>query len=206
MTISAVIFDLGGVVLGSPIQAFRTYERAAGLPDRFVSELILDGGSHGAWARFERGELDMPRFIEALDAEAGDRPAFSATALMQAVAESGVIRPRMVAAIRTLREAGLKAAALTNNWKSDDQHQKMDTLRTEFDIFVESWRVNMRKPDPRIYQHVCDVLAVSPQAVVYLDDIGANLKPARAMGMTTIKVEAPDDALAALGAAVGLDL
>jgi len=206
MTISAAIFDLGGVVLGSPIQAFREYERSACLPHRFVSELILAGGHGGAWSRFERGELGMPEFVAVFDAEAGSQPGFSGAALMQAVAASGVIRPRVVSAIRTLRQSGLKTAALTNNWESDDQSSKMETLRPEFDIFIESWRVNMRKPDPRIYEHACKLLSVAPSQVVYLDDLGANLKPARAMGMTTIKVVDEDQALSELGAAVGMNL
>lgn len=208
MEISAVIFDLGGVVFGSPMEAFRSYERETGLPHRFVSELILGTGTDGAWSRFERGEIGMPDFCAALDGEARSRDTdggrFSATALMTSLANGTAIRPAMLSAIRALRAADVKTAALTNNWDSPDQDGKMVKLRSEFDVFIESWRVKMRKPDPKIYQHVCDALGVAPGQVAFLDDIGANLKPARAIGMTTIKVTDPRQALSELSALVGV--
>jgi putative hydrolase of the HAD superfamily len=100
----------------------------------------------------------------------------------------------------------LKVAALTNNWVSEDQSKKMALLRAEFDVFIESTRVGLRKPDPRIYELTCRELGVPPARVAYLDDIGLNLKPARVLGMTTIKVDDIGRALAELGEVVGLSL
>ena len=107
----------------------------------------------------------------------------SARALMERIALASAVRPQMVAAIRALRARGLRTAALTNNWVNADQLTKMDVLRGEFDVFVESARVGMRKPDPRIYQLTCEQLGVAPAEAVFLDDIGQNLKAARALGM-----------------------
>jgi epoxide hydrolase-like predicted phosphatase len=112
----------------------------------------------------------------------------------------------MVSAIRRIRAGGLRAGALTNNWDSDDQKQKMDLLRAEFDVFIESVRVGLRKPDPRIYELCCKRLEVAPNEAVFLDDIGVNLKSARALGLTTIKVDDPDIALAELEGALGIAL
>jgi epoxide hydrolase-like predicted phosphatase len=120
------------------------------------------------------------------------------------VAEIAVPRPAMLEAIRKLRAGGLRVAALTNNWITEDQGT--GALRAFFDVFVESIAVGLRKPDPRIYQLVCRELDVEPAKAVFLDDIGSNLKTARALGMTTIKVDEPDAALAELERVVGLSL
>ena len=91
-----------------------------------------------------------------------------------------------------------------SNWATDEPTGGPDALRPLFDVFVESSVVGLRKPDPRIYRHVCGALEIEPAAAVFLDDIGSNLKTARALGMTTIKVVDPDEALAELAAALGL--
>jgi len=108
----------------------------------------------------------------------------------------------MLAAIRRIRERGLRVAALTNNWVAEGR-RPADGLRAHFDVFVESAVVGLRKPDPRIYELVCRQLAVAPARTVFLDDIGRNLKPARALGMMTIKVDDPAHALRELEAVLG---
>jgi putative hydrolase of the HAD superfamily len=207
MSIAAVIFDLGGVVLESPLAVFSAYERELGLPRHTLNKGIVAAGPTGAWARLERGELTMREFYAAFDAENAARGVtISTELLMTRVAEQTAVRPLVVAAIRTLRAAGRKVAALTNNWVSDDQHHKMAVLRAEFDVFIESARVGLRKPDVRIYELACRELAVAPQRVAFLDDLGLNLKPARALGMTTIKVDDIHVALGELARAVDLVL
>jgi epoxide hydrolase-like predicted phosphatase len=207
MAFSAVLFDLGGVVLGSPLDAFAAYELELGLPPQSLNKAIVAAGPASAWARLERGELTMAQFFEAFDAEltAAVQVRISAEALMTKIADNTQLRPAMVSAIRTIRSAGLKVAALTNNWASDDQFHKMDTLRNEFDVFIESTKVGLRKPDPRIYHLACSALGVEPSQVVFLDDIGMNLKAARELGMTTIKVVDYRDALRELGTRLDLD-
>jgi epoxide hydrolase-like predicted phosphatase len=125
---------------------------------------------------------------------------------MARIAEYSQPRPAMLSAIRRIRAAGLRVGALTNSWDSDDQKQKMDLLRAEFDVFIESVRVGLRKPDPRIYALCCSRLEVAPNEAVFLDDIGVNLKSARALGLTTIKVGDPEVALAELEGVLGVAL
>ncbi len=205
MRIEAVIFDLGGVVLDSPLAAFAEYEAELGLPPHALSRAVVEAGAAGAWARLERGELTMEQFFSEFDAENRARGAtISARALMARVAENTQVRPAVVNAIRTIRAAGLKTAALTNNWVSEDQVHKMALLRAEFDVFIESAREGLRKPDPRIYTLACQQLRVQPNQAAFLDDIGLNLKPAREMGMATIKVGDYRIALEELGALLGL--
>ena len=73
-----------------------------------------------------------------------------------------------------------------------------------FDAVIESSKAGVRKPDPRIYQMMCELLEVAPAACVYLDDLGVNCKPAAALGMTAIKVVSEAQALDDLARVTGL--
>ena len=202
-----MIFDLGGVVFPSPFDVFDAYEREAGLPERFIRTVVARSADDGAWARFERSELSFGDFCAALEAEceaAGGT--IDAAALMQGIGSGFAPRPEMTRAIGRLREVGLRVGALTNNWARPDAGTRREPLDLGFDVVVESAVEGIRKPDPRIYELVCDRLAVTPPECVFLDDLGVNLKPARAMGMTTIKVLDPGDALAELSGHLDLDL
>lgn len=204
MAFRAVIFDLGGVVLGSPPHAFRAYEKERGIEINFLNRMVMRNGPAGAWARLERGELDMLKFIAEFDAEAlRDGVAISTAELMERVALASMPRDAMVSAVRKIREHGYKTAALTNNWIAEDQNSKMALLRSEFDVFVESALEGVRKPDPKIYEIACTRLGVLPSEAIFLDDLGPNLKPAKAMGMHTIKVDEPEPAIAELERLLG---
>jgi putative hydrolase of the HAD superfamily len=207
VSFEAVVFDLGGVVYPSPLDVFRAYEREHGLPDRFLSEVVLADPQHGAWSRLERGELGFDEFCDAFDAECAARGGtVSARDLMAAVGERLEPRPAMVSAIHAIKQHGLKTGALTNNWADDPGRERVWPVTDWFDVVVESAVEGLRKPDPRIYRLVCDRLSVAPSATVFLDDLGANLKPARELGMTTIKVAEPEAALAELEAVLGFEL
>jgi putative hydrolase of the HAD superfamily len=205
MPVRAVIFDLGGVVIGSPLHAIAAYERELGLERNAVNHAVVRSGAAGAWSRLERGELGLEDFYPLFEADCRALGVvIDAREMMRRVAEITVPRPAMLEAIRRLRTGGLRVAALTNNWITEDNGT--GALRGFFDVFVESIAVGLRKPDPRIYELVCRELAVAPSDAVFLDDIGSNLKTARALGMKTIKVDEPDAALAELERVVGLAL
>jgi putative hydrolase of the HAD superfamily len=204
----AVIFDLGGVVFPSPFEAFDAYDRDADLPAGSVRGVIRTSSESGAWAALERGELALPEFHAQLEAEAtaaGFR--LDAAKLMTKIATGFGPRPAMAVAIRRIREAKLRTAALTNNWpRPDDAPFPANGDGLGFDVVVESATVGLRKPDPRIYELVLSRLGVDAPDAVFLDDLGINLKPARAMGMTTIKVTDPDLAVAELAGVLGFEL
>ncbi len=205
MQVRAVIFDLGGVVVDSPLHAIRRYERELGIPEGVVNRVVVETGPGGAWSRLERGEVSMPEFQRDFEAELrAVGHTISAAAMMARIAECGP-RPAMVEAIRRIRARGLRAGALTNNW-ANERGEPTHDLSGLFDAFIESSKVGLRKPDPRIYQLACDALGVSPSEAVFLDDIGRNLKAARALGMRTIKVDAPAPALAELAEQLGFPL
>jgi len=208
--IAAVVFDIGGVVQESPLHAIARYEREHGIEANAVNRAVVAAGEQGAWARLERGELTIEAFYAPFEADCRAHGVpVDGRQLMARIAEAGVARPQMLEAIRRLRAEGLGVGALTNNWVGDRPSVKTPlglSLRAHFDVFIESAVVGLRKPDPRIYALVCEKLGVAPARVAFLDDIGRNLKPARALGMATIKVDDPDQALRELGALLGLDL
>ena len=153
---------------------------------------------HGAWGRLERSEYTFDEFCAAFAAEcleAGGE--VDARELMMQIGRGFSPRPEMMQAIASIRAHGLKVAALTNNWArtdtaADDVPHSLGHLGA-FDVVVESAVEGLRKPDPRIYTLVCDRLGIAPDEAVFLDDLGVNLKPAREMGMTTIKVVDADE-------------
>lgn len=205
MRYKAVLFDLGGVVVGSPLETIARYETERGIPAGFLNRVVLTAGAAGAWARLERGELGLEAFYPAFEDEcaaAGCR--IDAREMMARVSGATVPRPAMLEAIRRIRVRGLLAGAVTNNWITEDEGARV--LRPHFDAFVESSVAGVRKPDPRIYELACAELHIAPPEAVMLDDIGANLKTARALGMATIRVIDPDAALGELEELLGFPL
>ena len=203
---NAVIFDLGGVVMGSPLHAIAAYERELGIEAGFVNRQVVATGASGAWSRLERGEVALDAFYPLFDAEcAAAGGPLSARAMMERIAVAAQPRPRMLSAIATIRARGLRTAALTNNWIGDGTRQR-DWLADLFDAVVESAVEGLRKPDPRIYRVALARLGAIATETVFLDDIGRNLKPARELGMITIKVDDEAQALGELARALGFAL
>ncbi len=209
----AVLWDFGGVILSSPFEAFRKYELEAGLPEDFIRMLNARNPDTNAWAKMERSEVSLEEFVRLFDAEAaalGHR--VDGWRVLRSL--SGDIRPQMVEALRRCK-AAFRVACITNNMKhgegpgmsrTPEKARAVAEIMTLFEHVVESSRLGWRKPDPRIYRHACDLLGVAPEDCIYLDDLGINLKPARALGMRTIKVGDPDVAIAELEQMVGIPL
>ena len=222
--VDAVIFDFGGVFTTSPFDAFARYEREQGLPADIIRRTNAANHHDNAWAKFERAELDLDAFDElfatesrALGAEVRGRDVLPLL--------SGDPRPEMVEALRRVKTK-FKTGCITNNLPvlnvttgSTTNNLPADAVGSRggksmyavdvmalFDHIIESAKIGLRKPDPRIYQMMVESLGVDPNHCVYLDDLGVNLKPARAMGMTTIKVVDGPQAIAELEMATGMQL
>ena len=206
--IQAVIWDFGGVISSSPFESFRRFELERGLPPDFLRRVNAANHHDNAWARFERNEIDLQGFDQAFSDECA---ALGHAVRGREVIEllGGTIRPAMVEALRRLRPR-LKIGLITNNVASPDSTglnpSGRDAVLTLFHEVIESSKAGIRKPDPAIYRLMCQALGVAPENAVFLDDLGVNLKPARQMGMHTIKVEDPDTALQQLEALVGFAL
>jgi putative hydrolase of the HAD superfamily len=207
MPIRAALFDFGGVVTTSPFEAFARYERERGLPADFLRTLNATNPDENAWAQLERNHVDTDSFCILYEAEArAAGHVIDGRGVLACL--SGDLRPAMLQAIRQCKQK-LRTGCLTNNVASmseGDGWASAVHLEELFDVVIESSKVGVRKPDPKIYELACEALEVEPDEVVFLDDLGVNLKPAAAIGMTTIKVVDPDVALAELEAAVGFPL
>jgi putative hydrolase of the HAD superfamily len=202
----AVLFDFGGVISSSPFEAFAHLEAERGLPTDFIRTVNATNRDANAWARLERGEIDVETFGPLWSAEAQAKGhALDGRLVLERL--GGEIRPQMVAAIRACRSA-YKTACLTNNFTRAEAalSAEVRSVYALFDAVLESRVLGVRKPDPRFYELACEALEVEPDQCVFLDDLGVNLKPARALGMRTIKVSNPDDALADLAELLGIAL
>ena len=196
--------------MSSPFDAFLQYEAQKGLPEGFLRSVNATNPDANAWALLERNEVS-PRDFDALflaESTALGHPVPGADVLKLL---AGEIRPAMVQALDTVKAAGYAMACLTNNVVGGDgatpeRREAVAAVMARFDAVIESSKVGCRKPETRFYEIACETLQVSPHECVFLDDLGVNLKPAAAMGMHTIKVINPDDALAALSAALQLSL
>jgi putative hydrolase of the HAD superfamily len=209
--VAAVIWDFGGVITSSPFEAFNHFEAERGLPRDFIRKVNSTNPHDNAWALFERNEIDTAAFdVKFLE---------EATALGHAVRGgdilprlSGDVRPRMVAALKACKDV-FKVGCITNNVQTghgagmagtSGKAAQVAGVMELFDAVIESSKAGVRKPDPRIYQMMCELLEVDPADCVYLDDLGINCKPAAMLGMRAIKVGDVDQALAELSAATDL--
>lgn len=211
---AAIIWDFGGVVTSSPFEAFNRFEADRGLPRDFIRGVNAINPDTNAWALFERAEISAiefdARFAEE-SAALGHRTMGSEILALL----SGDVRPRVVAAMDVCRAAGLKLGCITNNVPvgagagmatSAEKAKAVTNALARFDHVLESSKIGIRKPDPRIYALMCEALGVDPVQCIYLDDLGINLKPAKQMGMATIKVSSEAQLLADLASTTGLSL
>jgi putative hydrolase of the HAD superfamily len=210
MMIEAVIWDFGGVLTSSPFEAFARYETERGLPADIIRRTNAANHLENAWAKFERAEVDIAAFDQLFAAES---LALGAEIRGKDVLPllSGDLRPEMVEALKRIKTK-FKTGCITNNLPANaigsasGRSLYIAEVMVLFDHVIESAKIGLRKPDPRIYRMMTEALGVDPGHCVYLDDLGVNLKPARDMGMTTIKVLNAAQAIGELETATGLIL
>lgn len=210
----AVIFDFGGVITASPFEAFNRLEEERGLPANFIRTVNATNPHDNAWARFERAEIDARTFDVLFEAEA-EALGHSIEGRAVLAVLSGSIRPAMVRALDQLAGAGYRLACITNNVpaghgagmaRSGDAKDAYEQVFARFEQVIESSKAGVRKPDPRIYMMMCELLGLEAARCIYLDDLGINCKPAATLGMAAIKVTSGEQALGELGALVGMEL
>lgn len=209
--IEAILWDFGGVLTTSPFEAFNRYEAERGIPRDFIRRVNATNPEHNAWALFESSRVGIEEF-DTLFAEESEQlghriPGREVIALL-----SGDVRPRMVEMLR-LCKTRYRVACITNNVRSGqgpgmastaERANRVAQVMELFDLVVESSLEGIRKPDPRIYRLTCERLSVDPGAAVFLDDLGINLKPAKDLGMRTIKVLDEEQAIRDLAELTGL--
>lgn len=201
MTIKTIIFDFGGVITNSPIEGFKLLEEKHGYDKGIITNINMNNPDNNAWAKSERGEIDINTFLEEFEKEAlsiGQK--INAKEILQQL--YGSLRKNMINKIKLLSTSKkYKLICLTNVLKGVDiftpkeRVEAVKNVMSYFDIIYESYKLNMRKPEARIYQYILKELNIEPQETVFLDDLGMNLKSARQLGINTIKVIEPNDAI-----------
>ena len=203
--IKAVLWDFGGVLTTSPFEAFNRFEAENGFPKDIIRTINSTNPDTNAWAQLESAAILVDEFdstfadeAKALGCEIRGRDVL---ALL-----SGDIRPNMVKALEIIKQSH-QVACITNNVKTGTgpgmarnakKAQSVADVMAMFDLVVESSKVGYRKPNPKIYQFTCESIGVTPDECLFLDDLGINLKPAKAMGMRTIKVVNAENAISEL--------
>lgn len=198
----AVLWDFGGVITSSPFEAFNRYEKERGLPADFLRSINATNPDSNAWAQLESSQVTVDEFDELFAQEAESK---GHRVMGKDVLEllSGDVRPEMVNALKAIKTQH-QIGCITNNVntgqgpgmaKSSEKAAQVAEIMALFDVVIESSKVGIRKPDPEIYRMTCEQMSIQPEETIYLDDLGINLKPARALGMATIKVLNADQAL-----------
>ncbi|MDC0247201.1 HAD-IA family hydrolase [OCS116 cluster bacterium] len=196
MKYKAIIWDFGGVITSSPFEAFNEFEKANGLPKDIIRTINSENPDMNAWAQFESNSITIDQFNDLFLKEAKAK-GFDIKGRDIIKLLKGSIRENMVIFLRELK-SDFKLGCITNNVKSSSEENtdnETEEAMSIFDHVIESSLVGIRKPNPDIYIMSCVALNVSPDQCIYLDDLGINLKPARELGMTTIKVIQPEDAI-----------
>lgn len=210
-SIEAVLWDFGGVFTTSPFEAFNRFEEELGAPLDFIRQINATNPESNAWAQFESSRVSLDEF-DVLFAQESEARGHRINGKEVIALLSGSLRPRMVEVLR-LCKRHFKVACITNNVKSGEgpsmatdvgKAAAVADVMALFDLVVQSSVEGIRKPDPAIYTLTCERLGVDTGKAVFLDDLGVNLKPARMLGMTTIKVVGEAQAIDDLGSVTGL--
>ena len=185
---SSVFWDFGGVITSSPFEAFSKFEIDNHLPKDFIRKVNSTNHKTNAWAKLEQSKISLDEFDE-------------------------LFKEEMVRALDKLKSKNFKLACLTNNFNSgdkdlsalDDANEERLKIMNNFDHIIESKELGIRKPDLDFYLKALEITGADPKETIFLDDLGINLKPARELGMATIKVLDSNQALKELTDLTGIN-
>ena len=209
---SSVFWDFGGVITSSPFEAFSNFELNNNLPKDFIRKVNSTNHKSNAWAQLEQSKINLEEF-DVLFKKESKSLGYEVSGGQILNLLQGEIRPEMVNALEKLKKENFTLACLTNNFNSGDKNQSaLDDINEErtkimnnFDYIIESKELGIRKPDVEFYLKALEISGADPKKTIFLDDLGINLKPAKELGMTTIKVLDSDQALKELSNLVGVN-
>tara|TARA_B100001093_G_scaffold244203_1_gene233844 strand:- start:1482 stop:2135 length:654 start_codon:yes stop_codon:yes gene_type:complete len=202
---SSVFWDFGGVITSSPFEAFNHFEKENNLPNNLIRKINSINHKNNAWALLEQSKISIDEFDDLFLSESkavgAEIKGKDVLMLLQ-----GKIRPKVVKVLKKFNKLGFFQACLTNNFNSegkdksaldDENIERLEILKI-FDHVIESKNIGLRKPDLAFYHYVLDLTSCDPKKTIFLDDLGINLKPAKSMGMSTIKVTSEKQLIADL--------
>ncbi|MBW2294119.1 MAG: HAD family phosphatase [Deltaproteobacteria bacterium] len=193
MSIEAVLFDLGGVYTDSPFTAMDEVSAELGTTPDTIRE-ILFGDYHvdndHPWHRLERGEVTLQIAREEIIALGRERDLeIDPLVMLSRIGTGGGTRDVLIHRTRELRNQGYKTALLTNNFAEVRlAWRKLLPVDELFDVVVDSSEVGMRKPNPAIFQHTLELLSVSAEQSIFLDDFAGNIAAAARLGIRGVLV------------------
>jgi epoxide hydrolase-like predicted phosphatase len=200
--VRAVIFDWGGVIEGLPDEArIAELERRLALASGALSEVLWGE----LWRQLSIGAIAKGDYLRGIAAQLRLPDAETARRFLEELYADDRFHPGVVAAARALRDR-YRVALLTNASPGQDERvleQFGIDVHTEFDAYVNSAYVGLRKPDPAVFRLTLDQLDVAPQQAVLLDDMLRNVDSARELGIHAVQFVDPDASLAELGVLLG---
>jgi len=207
-TIEAVISDFGGVLTSPLFHAFAAYQEEEGVPlETLGTALARVAETDGANPLFELecGRMTEAAFLARLATQIYDD--VGRTIELHSFPERyfAHLHPNepMIAYLAGLRERGYRMAMLTNNVREwEPRWRAMLPVEEIFELVVDSAFVDMRKPDPRIYELTCERLGVDARRCVFIDDVDVNIVAARELGMTAVHFRDAEQAIAEVAAAL----
>lgn len=180
--IEVVLLDVGGVIV-PPADPIRLAHTAAhlGLASAELVALLYQGEP---WYALSTGQMDEAAYWQALGARVG-RPEADLRRFLKPVWERDAVDGDVVALVQALR-GRVRLAILSNATLGLEDHLNRLGVAQYFTPIINSARVGLRKPDPRIFSLALALLGVAPAAVLFVDDKQRNVEVAREMGMVTV--------------------
>jgi len=194
MTLRAVFFDLGGVLVRTEYQAPR--QRLAERLGLDFEELEKQVFASASSRQASVGEISTEQHWEAVTRRLG-RPAEEAETLREEFFAGDIVDRELLDFIRALRPR-IYTGVISNAWPDLRAYIVKQKFDDAFDDMVISAEVGVMKPHARIYQIALEKATVSPQEAVFVDDMFENIEGCRAVGMRGIHFRSPQQALAEL--------
>tara|TARA_B100001057_G_C22658179_1_gene874866 strand:- start:391 stop:1044 length:654 start_codon:yes stop_codon:yes gene_type:complete len=199
---SSIFWDFGGVITSSPFEAFNSFEENNDIPKDFIRKVNSINPNENAWAQLEQSKISLEEF-DGLFAKESKKLGREIQGSEVLSLLQGEIRPKIVQAIKKFKSLGFLQACLTNNFDSedrdvsalDDKNEERKEIMQLFDFIIESKKVGVRKPNNKFYELALSETKVAPEKTIFLDDLGINLKPARKLNISTIKVFSEQQAI-----------
>lgn len=180
-----LLVDYGGVLTTNVFTAFAGFCDREELDRDVVSRAFReDETSRGLLFRLELGQIGEEEFSRAFAVSLGLGEDRGEGLIERLWADLGPDE-EMIEAVAAAKRAGVRTGLISNSWGTALKYEE-DLMASLFDALVISHLEGLRKPDPAIYALGAERIGLAPEDCVFVDDLPGNLKPARAMGMTTV--------------------
>jgi epoxide hydrolase-like predicted phosphatase len=202
---TGLLVDFGGVLTTSVFESFAIFAREEGLEEDAIAQAFRnDPEPRRLLFELELGHLDAATFERQFAAAIGIAPE-RADGVAERLFANATSDEAMLAAVAAARRAGVRTGLISNSWGEALPYDRT-AFAELFDGWVISHEVGLRKPDPAIYELGARRIGLPPEACVFVDDLGGNLKPAKALGMATVRHTSAHETIPQLEELLGVGL